>query len=316
MYSVSANETKQGNTPYPDPKKDKPKQRNVFATLFSGGCAGALAKTTIAPLDRTKIIFQVSNTPFSYKAAGKILYDGYKKNGFLSWWRGNSATMMRIAPYSAMQFTTHEQFKMLLGGSSTTVLPPFRRFLAGSLAGLSACSCTYPLDLVRARMAVTGKTKYLTLRQAFTTIYKQEGLMAFYHGFVPTLFGIMPYAGTSFFVYETLKDRFHRHYPGKELGTWNRLSFGAAAGMCGQFFTYPLDIVRRRMQTDGIDGKGYKYRSALDTLRYVLNTEGFLKGLYKGLSINWIKGPIAVGISFTTFDNVNRLIEILFSDEN
>lgn len=294
-------------------KKDHKKQRQVLSSLISGGCAGAVAKTAIAPLDRTKIIFQVSNTPFSYKKALDILYNGYKKNGFLSWWRGNSATMARIAPYAAIQFTTHEQMKIVLGSVNQSALPPFKRFLAGSMAGLAACSCTYPLDLVRARLAVSGKKKYVSLRHAFARIYQEEGILAFYHGFIPTLFGIMPYAGTSFFVYETLKQRFHRNYPDKELSAMNRLCYGAAAGICGQFFTYPLDIVRRRMQTDGLDGKGYKYRRAVDTLKYVLQTEGFLTGLYKGLSINWIKGPIAVGISFTTFDTVHYFIEILLN---
>lgn len=35
---------------------------------------------------------------------------------------------------------------------------PGRRFIAGSLAGATASSITYPLDLARARMAVTKTT--------------------------------------------------------------------------------------------------------------------------------------------------------------
>ena len=36
-------------------------------------------------------------------------------------------------------------------------LPPLQRFLAGSLAGTTAAMLTYPLDMVRARMAVTPR---------------------------------------------------------------------------------------------------------------------------------------------------------------
>lgn len=39
------------------------------------------------------------------------------------------------------------------------------RFLAGSLAGVTAQSLTYPLDLARARMAVTHRDMYGSITQ-------------------------------------------------------------------------------------------------------------------------------------------------------
>ena len=39
----------------------------------------------------------------------------------------------------------------------------------------------------------------------FRRIYWEEGVLAFYTGFKPAMFGVMVYAGTSFFTYESLK---------------------------------------------------------------------------------------------------------------
>lgn len=51
----------------------------------------------------------------------------------------------------------------------------------------------------------------------------------------------------------------------------------------------------------GCTGHSKDYTGIWVTGRSVFLEEG-IRGLYKGLSMNWIKGPIAVGVSFTTFD--------------
>ncbi|XP_077108731.1 mitochondrial coenzyme A transporter SLC25A42 [Ranitomeya variabilis] len=286
--------------------------KGVLNSLMSGALAGAVAKTAVAPLDRTKIIFQVSSNRFSAKEAYRLIYRTYLNEGFLSLWRGNSATMVRVIPYAAIQFCAHEQYKKLLGsyyGFQGAALTPIPRLLAGSLAGTTAAMLTYPLDLVRARMAVTPKEMYSNIFQVFIRMSREEGLKTLYRGFNPTILGVIPYAGISFFTYETLK-KIHAEQSGRaQPYPFERLLFGACAGLLGQSASYPLDVVRRRMQTAGVTG--HTYGSILGTMQEVVAEEGLVRGLYKGLSMNWVKGPVAVGISFTTFDLTQILLKKL-----
>lgn len=99
--------------------------------------------------------------------------------------------------------------------------------------------------------------------------------------------------------------------------SYERLAFGACAGLIGQSASYPLDVVRRRMQTAGVTG--HTYGTILGTMREIVSEEGVIRGLYKGLSMNWVKGPIAVGISFTTFDltqiMLRKLHQMRYTDQ-
>ncbi|GAB1607587.1 mitochondrial coenzyme A transporter SLC25A42-like [Argonauta hians] len=278
-------------------------KNKILTSLIAGALAGAVAKTAIAPLDRTKINFQSKNVRFSAREAVRFLYLCFKNEGFLSLWRGNTATMARIIPYAAMQYAAHEQYKQLLNRDKRKRhLTPGNRFLAGALAGMTAVAFTYPLDLVRARMAVTARERYHNLPEVVIKIYREEGFRTLYRGFTPTILGSIPYSGTGFFTYESLKKLHAEYAPGTEPQPLERLCFGAIAGLIAQSASYPLDIIRRRMQTAGVTGRSQDYTTIITTARTVIKEEGFRRGMFKGLSMNWVKGPIAVGISFTTFD--------------
>ena len=74
----------------------------------------------------------------------------------------------------------------------------------------------------------------------------------------------------------------------------------------GQAASYPLDTVKRRMQTvtefQGIHAK--RYKGFTSTLIQIMKSEGLRKGLFKGFSINCIRTPIGSGLSFMTYDLV------------
>jgi len=91
------------------------------------------------------------------------------------------------------------------------------KFFAGAGAGLTAVTLTYPLDTIRARLAfqVTGEHKYHGILHAARTILKEEGgVRALYRGFLPTLVGMVPYAGLSFYCFEMLKYFSMKYAPG------------------------------------------------------------------------------------------------------
>ncbi|XP_023338243.1 mitochondrial coenzyme A transporter SLC25A42 isoform X2 [Eurytemora carolleeae] len=276
----------------------------ILTSLTAGAVAGGLAKTVIAPLDRSKIFFQTNETRnYRFRYAIRWLRHGYRNEGLFSLWRGNSATMARILPYAAIQFMSHEQYKSILRVEEKET-PKVYRWFAGAMAGITGQLLTYPLDKVRAVMAVTKTPEFRSISTVLLKVQREEGVLALYRGLAPSMFGVMLYAGTSFFIFGTLKGAAVQHNGGEDPTFIQRVLAGAVAGLIGQTTSYPLDIVRRRMQTGVSLGKGSKYSTAVGTFMYVLRYEGVLEGLYKGLSMNMIKGPVAAGITFTTFDYV------------
>ncbi|KEG14209.1 putative mitochondrial carrier protein [Trypanosoma grayi] len=282
----------------------------------AGGIAGAISKTVIAPGDRVKIIFQVdSGRKFTLLNAVRLGVDTVREHGVLGLWIGNGAMMMRVVPYAATTFASFDYYHHALcqvvntkraDGTEEEGLAVTLRFLSGSLAGATATACTYPLDMMRARLAAhscTGET-LPSYRIAYRTLVGTHGWLSLYSGLVPTLVGIMPYAGCSFAVFESLKKYIikWRDLPSdKSIPVHERMIAGGLAGLIAQSATYPLDIVRRRMQVSP-----GRYRGVLHALKTIYKEEGLAQGWYKGLQMNWIKGPIAVATGFTINDIIKR----------
>ena len=136
------------------------------------------------------------------------------------------------------------------------------------------------------------------------------GLRKLYTGFGTTVLGIIPYAGVSFATYDSLKKFTQRYYPpDTDPPVAIRLLWGACAGAAAQTSSYPLDVVRRRMQLFGLSSTLPHYRNTWDAMRVIVAKEG-VRGLYVGLSINYIKVAPAHAISFFTYDYVKKMLQV------
>eukprot|EP01132_Coremiostelium_polycephalum_P005859 gene5859-7288_t len=253
----------------------KPKN-NSLISFVSGGIAGVTAKSAVAPLERVKILYQIKSQLYSLDGIFSSLAKIVKNEGIKGLWRGNTATIARVFPYASVQFLTFETLK------SNIVHTPLNLFCAGSTAGGMAVLST------------------------------NEGIRGMYRGIQPTLLGILPYGGISFSTFETLKKHAPQRFRNENgsLVDIYKFCIGGFSGGLAQTVSYPLDVIRRRMQTKGYgDGRVEinLNHSTLRSMYIIAKNEGFLS-LYKGLSINYIKVVPTSSIAFYTYELVSSLL--------
>ncbi|CAB5362644.1 unnamed protein product [Rhizophagus irregularis] len=302
----------------------------IIRSGVAGGVAGCVAKTVIAPLDRVKILFQASNPHFQ-KYAGR-----FKRFDIKPFWNMVGRISSKILPYAAIKFVAFEQIRHVLMPNEDTA---FRHLISGSLAGITSVLCTYPLELIRVRLAFEvrndSRVRYVTL---FKQIYHESAashrklihfpIMNFYRGLNPTIIGMIPYAGVSFFTHYLLTEFCRTELAdsttkpslaaGKldsrgqniksPLKTWAELTVGGLSGAIAQTVSYPLEVIRRRMQVYGaVDPTTYV--GLLQTIRTIWVTNGF-KGFFVGLSIGYLKVTPMVAVSFTVYHRMKLLLNI------
>ncbi|KAK9099244.1 hypothetical protein Syun_026289 [Stephania yunnanensis] len=172
---------------------------------------------------------------------------------------GNGASVARIVPYAALHYMAYEEYRRwIILGFPDIGRGPVLDLTAGSFAGGTAVLLTYPLDLVRTKLAyqVVESSKsnikipntdqvFKGIFDCFSKIYKESGIRGLYRGAAPSLLGIFPYSGLKFYFYEEMKSFVPEEHKND---ITIKLFCGSTAGLLGQTFTYPLDVVRRQMQ--------------------------------------------------------------------
>ncbi|RKP00459.1 hypothetical protein CXG81DRAFT_13190 [Caulochytrium protostelioides] len=285
--------------------------------LVSGGVAGAVSRTVVSPLERMKILFQVQATGIpQYSGVVSTLGKIYRQEGLIGYFRGNGMNVLRIVPYSAVQFATYEWAKKWIQAQQChgveRDLDTAERLLAGGLAGATSVSVTYPIDLVRTRLSmhqagyVDPRIPHATAWEIAKGVWRYEHQWrGLYRGLIPTVLGIAPYVAINFSAYEKPQ----AVWVSPERTVLLRLGCGALAATVAQTVTYPLEFLRRRMQVTGMPGCEYKYDGAWHAIRTVVRDETW-RGLYKGMLPNYLKVVPATAVSFLTYEFCKGLLGI------
>lgn len=115
----------------------------------------------------------------------------------------------------------------------------------------------FGFQVMKTRLALRKTGEFNSIVHAAKIIYAREGWKCFYRGYVPNLIGIIPYAGIDLAVYETLKNTYISKHGSSDQqpGVALLLACGTISTICGQVCSYPLALVRTRLQAQGSNNR-------------------------------------------------------------
>jgi len=288
-----------------------PSDRNVSAwkILLAGGVAGAISRTSTAPFDRLKVLLQAGGKVNGVQIVGIVsgLKAIYHEGGVLAFFKGNGTNVLKIAPESAVKFFAYERLKLIVA-KDPEHLTGGERFIAGAMAGIVAQTTIYPLEVTKTRLAIAPVGVYRGIYDCLYKVYKNEGPKALFRGLGASLSGIIPYAGVDLSVFFTLKEAWVVRNPDQSPGVAILLLMGATSSFCGQITAYPLQLVRTRLQAQGMPGTKAEYTGIANCFVKVYRQGGVL-GFYRGITPNFMKAIPAISISYVVYEKMREILK-------
>ncbi|XP_025906211.1 mitochondrial basic amino acids transporter isoform X2 [Nothoprocta perdicaria] len=194
---------------------------------------------------------------------------------------------------------------------------PLNQFIAGAAAGAIQCVICCPMELAKTRMQLQGtgeyklKTKnYKNSLDCLIKIYRKEGLRGINRGMVSTFIRETPSFGFYFLTYDCMT-----RYLGCEAEdsfVIPKLLFsGGISGIVSWLSTYPVDVIKSRLQADGVGGVT-QYKGILDCVRKSYHDEGW-RVFTRGLTSTLLR---AFPVNAATFATVTVFLMYMRSEDD
>jgi solute carrier family 25 (adenine nucleotide translocator) protein 4/5/6/31 len=283
-----------------------PKQQVSFMENFLlSGAAAAVSKTAAAPIERVKLLVQNQDEMLKtgrldkpYKGVIDCTSRTFKNEGFLPFWRGNLANVIRYFPTQALNFAFKDKIKIMFKQSKQDSYGVnfAKNIASGGVAGAMSLCFVYSLDYCRTRLANDAKAGKKGGERQFNgmvDVYKKtiatDGIAGLYRGFVISCVGIVIYRGAYFGLYDTLKPIL----VGDDGSFLLSFALGYVITISAGLLSYPVDTIRRRMMMTS--GEAVKYKGSIDCTKQILANEGAMS-LMKGAGANILRGVAGAGV--------------------
>ncbi|TGZ74252.1 hypothetical protein CRM22_001033 [Opisthorchis felineus] len=290
----------------------EPVMRPEWARFVCGGIAGAVSRTMTAPIDRLKVLRQIGAPEMMGKNSVQCWRLMFLEGGITAFWRGNGVNVLKNCPESAIRFGLHGWLKSVLFPELKGNLRPDQRLLVASLAGAASLTCTYPIEILKTRMAMRKSTDPKSIVTCVRRVYSQGGLSGFYRGYKISMLSYVPYSGMELAIYEMLKRRY-LHYrssssgvaPTKPVPALVTITLVTTSCCIPILIVYPANLLRTRYQASDSP----RAAPVLSSLRSIWLTSG-LRGLYQGMGASLSKTLPSVCITYVVFEFMSDLMRV------
>ncbi|KAF6776210.1 hypothetical protein AHF37_04807 [Paragonimus kellicotti] len=162
-----------------------------------------------------------------------------------------------------------------------------------------------------------SQIKSVSTWEALANLWRYEGLIGLYKGYLPGLLGVS-HGAIQFTLYELMRNRYNQHHRGRpsnsKLTSLEYLTFASVSKLIAAFLTYPYQVVRSRMQDQHRQYSGLLHvirelwRQSFPQVGVTALTrscealgEGVM-GFYKGLVPNLLRVTPACAITFLVYE--------------
>ncbi|XP_044126757.1 solute carrier family 25 member 45 [Bufo gargarizans] len=287
-----------------------------YAEFVAGWISGALGLVVGYPIDTVKVRLQ---TQSKYRGIIDCIVKTHKKETILGFFKGMSFPVGIVAVSNSLMFGSYSNALLYITGTECKDWknPPQNHqfFLAGCFSGIVQVYITAPVDLIKVRLQnqtelFKNKAKSDNLQARYRgpvhcvlSIYKAEGITGLYRGSTALILRDVPTFGLYFLTYEVLCKWMTGD--GEIPDPWTMLFAGGCAGTLSWAAANPMDVIKSRLQMDGM--QGVRYRGILDCVSKSIEQEGF-RVLCKGLTVNSLR---AFPVSAVTFLSYEKLLQTL-----
>ncbi|KAJ2844038.1 Mitochondrial carrier protein ymc2 [Coemansia brasiliensis] len=281
------------------------------------GSAGGIAQVFAGqPFDTVKVRLQTQ--PDMYKGTMDAVRKTLQNDGPAGFYKGTTTPLVGVGLCVSIQFLVVEHMKRTFARINGTpsnqppVLTPLQLYTAGAAAGVANSVVSGPVEHIRVRLQVQSSgaaAQYKGPIDCIRQIYSSHGLGGIYKGQLPTILRELNGYGMYFMAYEALVQRTMAR-TGKarsDLSSGLVCLYGAAAGFAMWLTSYPIDVVKSKLQTDGFAGAARKYSGSMDCLQKTIQQEG-IKGLFRGITPCLLRAAPANAATFIGFEMAIRAL--------